>query len=275
MGRNCVNEIMKRRWLEYERRKTEVNNRSVLRRVGLNESILDDVGETEAGSSQKLSEKHASTYEKYLLLQVDGLIRENKRDVFLREAESVPFEKLCFQYHDIINNCAFVKDCDITASMYCDYFLFLRVRERASMNVEDYITIDLTGESGNRPFVDKCRFIMDEKDALKPEDKTTHVMLTLSCGFVPRSNVTLNQIIRGLRNVKRFTILFGNVMRDLLEINDMTFEYFIPREKDSIIKFVDYGSRVDMSVYYGPLYDFAAEITGDKEKYSRSRLERY
>lgn len=133
--------------------------------------------------------------------------------------------------------------------------------------------IDLTGENPENSFAEKCRFVLKEKDENYPQDVYAQITITILCGIIRQPNVSLRQIIRGLKTIKRFTAPFSNVMCDLFTTDYMSVTYNIPGDDENSIRWQFGDYRDEMNIDYYTLYKFAADITGDKEKYSIEKLE--
>ena len=145
-------------------------------------------------------------------------------------------------------------------------------------DAEQYMIVDQTGTHLENSFGQLARFVADEQDALFPASPTVYPVVSLSCGITPRTNVTLKQIIRSFQNIKRFFRLFVNVMNDVFELEEVSLMYVNNEGESHTIKLFyarESCCKDPLSIYYGTLYDFAADITGDTGKYSRKNLERY
>ena len=190
---------------------------------------------------------------------------------FLEEAEKIPFVRMAHQWQDVIDNCAFVRDSKVDGTVYCSDALIERIK-KPELFSPDYLEVDLTGEDSEHNFANMCKFALEEKHAVCPNETTAKVVMSLSCSIMLRQNVTLRQIIRSFKNIKRFSSIFSDVMRDLLiNMHSITLKYIVPGQSD---KNVEFFIDEKLGVSYGTLYKLAANITGDTERYSTKNLER-
>ena len=96
MAISSINEIMQRRWQARRQLRIQQNNRSILERMGLNESILDDLDTTETGSSSHdLASEQKIQYRRWMMITVDGRVIPGQRLPFYKAAEEIPFARLC------------------------------------------------------------------------------------------------------------------------------------------------------------------------------------
>lgn len=236
----------------------------------MNESLLDDLGQIEKSSSQELADR-PMTWPAHFILTAIGHVYVTEERHFEDEATVIPFSRMCHQWQDVVGNCAFVRDTDLNACIYCIDALRERIKDFESFDADRYMMVNLSGERQENSFKGLCDFVLKEKHEICPQEKSTKVCISMSCGIMPNKNVTLKQIIKGIKNIKKFSEIFRNVMRDLLINTDsITLTYSIPGNQDkSIVFYID----EKMGIRYGTLYKLAANITGDEDKYSVKRLE--
>ena len=112
---NTLN-IMQRRWNEYSQKRLVQNNRQIL--FAINESILDDLEQTDNNSTQQAANQLAQQYDAFLTLTAVGNVAVTDRRHFEEEADNMPFIRICNHWQDIVQNCPFVRDCNLNASVY-------------------------------------------------------------------------------------------------------------------------------------------------------------